>query len=245
MEMAIRAIQCRRMALEPAIEYIASFNFPEDEIIVLPEKFITTTIDENSLKKILDSIKIKNTIILGSLSYLDNSLYNRSFLIQNRKIIGWQDKINLYSAENTKYTPGTELKLFEINGLKIGILVCYDLDFPDYARTLFRKHCDIIFNPSLIRRDFHNEWHLYVKSRSLENRIAIISVNSISDDFQGESIIVHPEAVEGGVRININTSKSDDIISRFNTTDYSNVREQRLHEENKMLGKVNFLEFSK
>lgn len=243
--MAIRAIQCRRMALEPAMEYISSFNFPENEIIVLPEKFITTKIDEESLIKILNSIKIKNTIILGSLSYLDRFLYNRSFLIQNSEIIGWQDKINLYSAENTKYTPGSELKLFEINGVKIGILVCYDLDFPDYARTLFRNHCDVIFNPSLIRKDFHNEWHLYVKARSLENRIAIISVNSISDDFQGESIIVHPEATEGGVRININTSKSDDIISKFNTNDYLSAREQRLREENIMSGKVNFLDFTK
>ena len=46
----------------------------------------------------------------------------------------------------------------------------------------------VIFNPSLIRKDFHREWHLYVKTRSLENRIPVISINSISDDFMGEAM---------------------------------------------------------
>ncbi len=241
MKVAIRALQSRRMPLETAIEYISSLNFPENEIIVLPEKFITTKVDSNSLGKLLNSIKIKNTIILGSLSYVDRFVYNRSFLIRNREIIGWQDKINLYKAESTKYTSGNQLKLFNIEGLKIGILVCYDLDFPDYARILFRKHCDVIFNPSLIRKDFHNEWHLYVKTRALENRIPIISVNSISDDFQGDSIVVAAEEGVGGVRINAVTSKSEDIIYQFDTSDYSNTREQRLREENLNIHNVNFL----
>ncbi len=241
MKVAIRALQSRRMPLETAIEYISSLNFPENEIIVLPEKFITTKVDSNSLGKLLNSIKIKNTIILGSLSYVDRFVYNRSFLIRNREIIGWQDKINLYKAESTKYTSGNQLKLFNIEGLKIGILVCYDLDFPDYARILFRKHCDVIFNPSLIRKDFHNEWHLYVKTRALENRIPIISVNSISDDFQGDSIVVAAEEGVGGVRINAVTSKSEDIIYQFDTSDYSNAREQRLREENLNIHNVNFL----
>ncbi|MCL4349773.1 carbon-nitrogen hydrolase family protein [Ferroplasma acidiphilum] len=242
MKIAIRALQSRRMPLESAMEYISSLNFPENEIIVFPEKFITTKVDMNSLGSLLKSIKIKNTIILGSLSYVDRFVYNRSFLIRNREIIGWQDKINLYKAESTKYTSGNQLKLFNIEGLKIGILVCYDLDFPDYARILFRKHCDVIFNPSLIRRDFHSEWHLYVKTRALENRIPIISVNSISDDFQGDSIVVAPEEGVGGVRINAVTSKCDDIVYQFDTSDYSKAREQRLREENLNIQNVNFLE---
>ena len=40
----------------------------------------------------------------------------------------------------------------------------------------------------------------------------MISVNSISDDFQGDSIVVAPEEGVGGVRINAVTSKCDDIV---------------------------------
>ena len=238
MIMKIRGIQTKRMALDEALKYLTSLKADPDEILVLPEKFITTKVMKNELDRILDSLKMNNTVILGSVSYLDRFLFNRTFIIRNKQIIGWQDKINLYRAEATKYTPGNELKVFNMGTYRAGILVCYDLDFPDYARMLFRAHCDIIFNPSLIRKDFHREWHWYVKTRSLENRIPIISVNSISDDFMGDSIITYPVKEEGGVRINITEDKSDDILCSIDTDAYSTSREERLREEKIMIDNI-------
>ncbi len=238
MIMKIRGIQTKRMALDEALKYLTSLKADPDEILVLPEKFITTKVMKNELDRILDSLKMNNTVILGSVSYLDRFLFNRTFIIRNKQIIGWQDKINLYRAEATKYTPGNELKVFYMGTYRAGILVCYDLDFPDYARMLFRAHCDIIFNPSLIRKDFHREWHWYVKTRSLENRIPIISVNSISDDFMGDSIITYPVKEEGGVRINITEDKSDDILCSIDTGAYSTSREERLREEKIMIDNI-------
>jgi predicted amidohydrolase len=242
MKIKVRTIQSRRMPVEMAMEYLSSMEAGKDEIIVFPEKFITGTIDPSKLQNLIDSVNIENTIIMGSLSYIDRFLYNRSFIVKNGKIYGWQDKINLYRAESSRYTPGNDLKTFMIDGLKIGILVCYDLDFPDYSRMLFRSRCDIIFNPSLIRKDFHKEWHWYVKARALENRIPIVSVNSISDDFLGDSIIAYPRGEEGGVRLDVFTSKSDDIVSELDTLDYSMNREQRLKEENLVIGNVRLLD---
>ena len=235
MILKIRGIQSRRMTLDDAIHYLSTFKPETDEIIIFPEKFVTTKINNRDLDILLDSIRFNNTIILGSLSYEDRFLFNRSFIIKNKLIIGWQDKINLYRAESSKYTPGNELKIFHIDGYTAGILVCYDLDFPDYARMLFRKHCDIIFNPSLIRRDFHMEWHWYVKTRALENRIPVISINSVSDDFMGDSIIAYPHKEEGGVRLDIIEEKVDDIVCSVDTNRYITSREERLREENIMI----------
>lgn len=235
MKLKIRGVQSRRMALHDATEYLSSLHPESDEIIVFPEKFITEKINSSNLDTILNSIRFNNTVILGSLSYMDRFLFNRSFIIRNRKIIGWQDKINLYRAEAAKYTPGNELKIFDMGDYRAGILVCYDLDFPDYPRMLFRDHCDVIFNPSLIRKDFHREWHLYVKTRSLENRIPVISINSISDDFMGDSIIAYPHREEGGVRLDIVQDKKDDIVYTLDTDAYATSREERLREEKIML----------
>ncbi|MCL4453715.1 carbon-nitrogen hydrolase family protein [Ferroplasma sp.] len=235
MKLKIRGVQSRRMALHDATEYLSSLHPESDEIIVFPEKFITEKINSSNLDTILNSIRFNNTVILGSLSYMDRFLFNRSFIIRNRKIIGWQDKINLYRAEAAKYTPGNELKIFDMGNYRAGILVCYDLDFPDYPRMLFRDHCDVIFNPSLIRKDFHREWHLYVKTRSLENRIPVISINSISDDFMGDSIIAYPHREEGGVRLDIVQDKKDDIVYTLDTDAYATSREERLREEKIML----------
>ena len=84
----IRAIQLKRMNYNDSVNYIKNLEDNSDDIIVLPEKFITETIDEEKLYKIIDNLNIDNTIILGSLSYMDSYLYNRSFLINNKKIIG-------------------------------------------------------------------------------------------------------------------------------------------------------------
>ena len=238
MILKIRGIQSRRMPLDDAIEYLSSMKPDPDEIMVFPEKFITTKVTGKDMGRVLDSIKFNNTLILGSLSYEDRFLFNRTFIIKNKTVTGWQDKINLYRAEAAKYTPGNELKIFDMGDYRAGILVCYDLDFPDYARMLFRKHCDIIFNPSLIRKDFHREWHWYVKTRSLENRIPIVSINSVSDDFMGDSIIAYPHKEEGGVRLDIIEDKNDDITCTMDTGAYATSREERLREENIMIEHV-------
>ena len=238
MILKIRGIQSRRMPLDDAIEYLSSMKPDPDEIMVFPEKFITTKVTGKDMGRVLDSIKFNNTLILGSLSYEDRFLFNRTFIIKNKTVTGWQDKINLYRAEATKYTPGNELKIFDMGDYRAGILVCYDLDFPDYARMLFRQHCDIIFNPSLIRKDFHREWHWYVKTRSLENRIPIVSINSVSDDFMGDSIIAYPHKEEGGVRLDIIEDKNDDITCTMDTGAYATSREERLREENIMIEHV-------
>lgn len=57
----------------------------------------------------------------------------------------------------------------------------------------------MLVNPSLIVRDFHEMWHIYVRGRSLENRIPIVSVNSLSDPFAGGSLVTWMEYTEGGV----------------------------------------------
>ena len=238
MILKVRGMQSRRMTLNDAIEYLSSMKPDQNEILVFPEKFITTRINSNDLERILDSIKFNNTVILGSLSFENRFLFNRSFIIRDKKVTGWQDKINLYRSEATKYTPGNELKIFDMGNYKAGILVCYDLDFPDYARMLFREHCDIIFNPSLIRKDFHKEWHWYVKTRALENRIPVISINSISDDFMGDSIIAYPHREEGGVRLDIIKQKMNDIVYTLDTDAYVTSREERLREENMMIDRV-------
>ncbi len=227
----IRSIQSKRMNFNDSLDYINNIENKNNEIIVLPEKFITETIDKEKLKDIIDNIKIDNTIVLGSLSYMDEYLYNRSFLINNRKIIGFQDKINLYNIEKLRYKSGDKIKMFNINNIKLGILICYDLDFPEYPRKLFNNKCDVIINPSLINNKFHDEWHLYVELRSLENRIPVISVNSISDNFKGNSITSIPYKYQNGVKLKNYTDEYNDIYVSINKNDYIDQRDLRLNEE--------------
>jgi predicted amidohydrolase len=78
-----------------------------------------------------------------------------------------------------------------VDGFKIGVLVCYDVDFPEASRILTLRGADLLMCPSRIVRQGVEPWHQYVTIRSLENRIAVVAPNVYSPPlFTGHSLIV-------------------------------------------------------
>ncbi len=231
MKIKLIGIQSRRMEYNKALDFISSLEPEKDEVIILPEKWITENMDYDKLNHLIDRINFENTIIPGIFSFYDGELYNRSFLIDHKKIVGYQDKINLYMDEKKRYQHGNSINIFKINNIKIGILICYDIDFPAYPRKLFYNNCDIIINPSLVNSKFHDEWHMYIKARSLENRIAIASINSISDNFLGDSIIVSPYEFDIGIKLRSIYEKNKNVSMEINTNDYYESRLKRMNDE--------------
>ena len=209
--MKVLAIQAPRMQADDAILYLEKtfkkFDEQDFQLAVLPEKWITTAMGENDplLNHILDffcdfSRKKNCTVIPGSFSIeRSGRLYNSSPFIHNGGLHGFQDKISLFKAENGRYTRGKEIRVFDAEQIKVSIAVCYDLDFPYYAKMAIKNGAALIVNPSLIDSEFKDMWHIYVKGRSLETRLPVISVNSISDPFRGGSIITRMRPENGGI----------------------------------------------
>ena len=204
--------QTERMSLADAFEYLKRFDaggYSNDTLIVMPEKWIKDIIVKDSpeyekLVSTLESISRESgcAIVPGSFSLKeDGAVYNASPMFSGGRLLGWQKKISLFKMEKETYSAGDMIKLFEVFGYRLGIAVCYDIDFPYYAKKLVSEGCDLIVNPSLIHSGFTDMWHLYIRSRALENRIPVISVNSISDPFSGNSIAVEPYSFDFGARI--------------------------------------------
>ena len=210
--MNIAVYQTERMNLKNALEYLDGLRkeeFNSNTTVIMPEKWVKDVLDldsteYNDLMSVFQNISEATgcAIVPGSFSLRENGkVYNASPLIYNGHLVGWQRKISLFKNENETYASGSEIRTFQIDNLKLGIAVCYDIDFPYYAKKLVSEGCDIIANPSLIHSGFTDMWHLYIKSRSLENRIPIISVNSISEPFSGNSIAVDPYMFDFGSKI--------------------------------------------
>lgn len=209
--MKVLCMQAPRMSAAEALPYVKrameSFTGDEFQMLVLPEKWITTVFQEGeqNLDEILGffqdiSEKFHCTVIPGSFSLERNGrLYNTSPFIYRGKIQGFQDKITLFKAENGKYASGDRISIFEAGDLRVAIAVCYDLDFPYFAKIAARNGASLIVNPSLISAEFKDMWHIYVKGRSLETRLVVISVNSVSEPFQGGSIVTRMQPRNGGI----------------------------------------------
>ena len=107
------------------------------------------------------------------------------------RVISRQDKMHLYRRETREAQPGSRLGLVGVDGLKVGVLVCHDAVFPETARTLALMGAELLVVPSLITAMGGLPWLVYLRARSLENRIPIVSPNAFHPPkFLGGSCIM-------------------------------------------------------
>ena len=148
-------------------------------------------VKQDEIKKYQTFAKDNNVnLILGSValeSNVDNKSTNTSFVIdRNGNIVGRYDKIHLYIANKPDFKiderddtiPGTQLGLFELDNIKIGVGICFDLRFPEYFRELVKNGAEIIFLPSHFNKSTGNiAWEVLTKARAIENQVYFCAVN--------------------------------------------------------------------
>ncbi|GAA1682872.1 hydrolase [Citricoccus zhacaiensis] len=118
------------------------------------------------------------------------------------KILGTYRKLHLYDAfkykESDRITAGDRGTLMvELGGLKFGIMTCYDLRFPEVARSLAVAGADVVLVPAAwFKGDYKIEhWQLLLKARAVENTVWIVAAGTRSDNTVGHSAIIDPLAV--------------------------------------------------
>ncbi|MBO5674392.1 MAG: nitrilase family protein [Paludibacteraceae bacterium] len=114
-------------------------------------------------------------------------LVNRGFMVVPHGDVQIQDKRHLYAhgGEDLFFRPAEERCIFEYQGVKILLLVCYDLRFPVWARNQSGSDYDIILvvaNWPDIRIQY---WDALIAARATENQCYIAAVNCVGDDGMG------------------------------------------------------------
>ena len=114
-------------------------------------------------------------------------LVNRGFMVVPHGEVQIQDKRHLYAhgGEDLFFQPAEKRCIFEYQGVKILLLVCYDLRFPVWARNQSGSDYDIILvvaNWPDIRIQY---WDALIAARATENQCYIAAVNCVGDDGMG------------------------------------------------------------
>jgi predicted amidohydrolase len=108
-------------------------------------------------------------------------------------------KTQLFSpmGEDDVFTAGDSLAAADVNGVKVGVLICYDIRFPSLARSLAKSGCEIILVPALWPQERIEHWETLIRARAIENQVLMVGANGImnQDDafFPGRSLIVAPD----------------------------------------------------
>jgi (R)-amidase len=109
-------------------------------------------------------------------------------------------KTRLFAGERTIFRAGSELRLVSLAGRLVGPLICFDVEFPELARTLAVAGADLLVSISANMEPYGDEHEVATRARALENRLPHLYVNTVAalggHRFVGRSRSV---AADGGV----------------------------------------------
>lgn len=168
----------------------------------------------------------------------DRRIYNSVVLIDSSgNIVRVYRKTHLYDAfgmkESDRVKPGDQLfEPVDTPFGKIGILVCYELRFPEVARYQALKGAEILIVPSgWVRGDLKSEhWKTLVTARAIENTVFVVGCNHVSKDmYIGESLVVDPM----GVTMACGNEREDLIPCYIDTDRIAEVRKKLPSIENR------------
>ena len=174
-----------------------------DSLIVAPELalsgFSYDRMEEASIftQKAIEELKQLSDNKIIALTFItkkDEKFYNTLYIFHNFNIIHTQSKVKLFPlGDELEYFEAgniNDIKIIEINGLKIATLICFELRFPELWQKI--KGADIILNPAMwgIKRKDHYE--SISKALALVNQSFVIACNSANDNMAKGSAIINP-----------------------------------------------------
>ena len=128
-----------------------------------------------------------------------DTVYNSALLIDRDGLpLANYRKTHLYGSEEKRlFAPGDSLMLAELDGLKIGILICYDFEFPEAVRALALAGAELIAVPTALIRPFDIVARTLVPARAFENQVYVAYAGMCGSEaglgYCGLSCIVGPD----------------------------------------------------
>lgn len=196
-----------------AEELIAQAMAEKPDVLVLPETWNTGFFPKENLPQLCDQdgAQVKETfgklakkysvnIVAGSVSnYRDGKVYNTAMVFDREgTCIASYDKTHLFTpmGEDDYYTPGDHLCRFTLDGVSCGLIICYDVRFPELIRSLTVPGLDMLFVVSQWPNIRIPHLRNLTTARAIENQMFVICCNSCGTAGQtvygGNSAIIDP-----------------------------------------------------
>jgi len=159
------------------------------DIVCLPELFATKrtahqqeaeTIGQGPISKMLsEQSSTWGMYVLGCLyEQVGERVYNSVALFDREgRHLGSYHKVHLPPGEEEVATAGEGFPVFETDFGPIGCLVCFDLHFPEAARSLVLEGADIVFWPTMYSQPGAHVTDVLMRARAIENQVFLVSAN--------------------------------------------------------------------
>ena len=196
-----------------ACQMIHDAMMDQPDVLVLPETWNTGFFPKEGLHDLADrdgsrvkrcigelAAKFHVNIVAGSVANLrDGAVFNTAFVFDRTgACIVSYDKTHLFTpmGEHHYFAAGQHLCRFRLDGVSCGLIICYDVRFPELTRSLTVPGLDILFVVSQWPgvRTFH--LRSLTTARAIENQMFVVCCNSCGTAdttvYGGNSAIIDP-----------------------------------------------------
>ncbi len=165
---------------------------------------------------------------------VESILFNSAALVgPEGELIGSYNKVHLRGEERMAFREGFKLPVFQTEIGKIGLVVGWDLAFPEVVRSLALEGADLICVVANWETAHLDEWKTYIRARAYENSVFIAAANRVGEDvtlnFGGASMIVGPRGnIHAEILPDAETKKSGDgfCVARIDLDEVRKYREE-------------------
>ena len=178
------------------------------ELIVFPELFVGGYYLDDGLKERAGGARqalarLQRAVdgtgvaaVAGVPDLRDGALYNAVAILRPGRQPARYAKTHLFDREQKLFKPGASLWTGEIAGWPCGVLVCYELGFPEVARALAISGARLLLCPAAFGRRRSRIWQVATVARALENQVYLAAADTAGSagdvEFAGHSRVVDP-----------------------------------------------------
>ena len=182
------------------------------QFLIFPECFLTGYFNWEGVERIAHQVDRKTVsalqaiarnsetaILIGYYEVQANGIYNAALLLgADGLILAKYRKRMLYGAwEKSTFLRGTEQVLIDLCGIKIAVLICFEIEFPELARECAHNDADLIAVPTALMEPHDRIARQVVPVRAIENQLYVAYANRVGREhdqrYIGQSSIHDPK----------------------------------------------------
>lgn len=207
--------------LQKAMDYIARAKAKGADFVILPEMYMATATPQSGVQPAAVAEPLDGPFVSGlakaareqgiyvicgvfeAIGEDPNRAYNTTvFLNRSGELIQAYRKTHLYDAFSYKESDfiaagDNPYQVVETEFGKVGLMVCYEVRFPEIARQFALQGADILFMPAgwVAGAMKEDHWETLVRARAIENTMFVCAADLAGNIFSGRSLIVDPMGV--------------------------------------------------
>lgn len=188
--------------LKKAVGFVdeAAERYKMLDIVCMPELYYKG--DNNLFIDTWKACAVRNhvNVITGSMPVENESgkPTNTTYIIDREgNMLGDYSKAHMFDAyddrESDRLQAGDHIGIYDLDIGKIGVMICYDIRFSEYVRTLALKGIDVLMVPAAFYKPRTDDWEVLLRAASLYNIMYVCAANQFGRRCAGRSSVADPD----------------------------------------------------